>query len=135
MKLNHFTVLAAITVLVLGVMAAVASRTFALGSQIAGSPAKAALVHGQGAITQAKIAVQAPATVDPACGQDQAAGTDAATSATDTDNVDLQCGDQNAPDLTAAGSDAQGAVDPAGNPNVQDQSGDQGAPDTGAVTP
>ena len=91
MKINRFIVLAAITLLVVGAMGAIATRSFALGSH---SPV-------------AQISAQAGA-----CAQDQADGTEV-KSATDADTIDLQCGDQSTVDTGAA--DAVGSAEtPAG---------------------
>lgn len=72
------------------------------------------------------------------CSQDQSDGTEI-QSATDTDNVDLQCGDKNAPDavVEAAESGGQETVSAADtdNVNVEDQVGDQSGADTGVETP
>lgn len=110
MKINRFIAMAALALLVVGAMGAVASRSLALGS------------HNQGTgITSSQT---------DACAQDQADGAEVA-SATDTDNVELQCGDQNAPDneqetISAADTD---------NDQVEDQVGDQRGPDTGVEAP
>lgn len=59
--------------------------------------------------------------------------------ATDIDKVDLQCGDQNAPDTAvgAAESGGQETVSAADtdNVNVEEQVGDQSGPDTGVEAP
>lgn len=115
MKINRFSALAAIALLVVGAMGAIASRSFALGSHnpIAGVSAQA-----------------------DACAQDQADGAEV-TSATDTDKVDLQCGDQNAADtgLDAADKGGQETVGAADTDNVDEQVGDQSGVDTGVEAP
>jgi len=117
MKLNRFFAMAAIALLVVGAMGAIASSSFALGS------------HKQVAGVSDKV---------DACAQDQAAGAEV-TSATDTDKVDLQCGDQNAADtgIEAAdkgGQETVGAAD-TDTANVQEQVGDQTGADIGVEAP
>jgi len=110
MKINRFVAMAAIALLVVGTMGAVVSRSLALTS------------HSQGtSISSAQ---------SDACAQDQADDTEA-VSAADTDNVELQCGDQNAPDneqetVSAADTD---------NDQVEEQVGNQSEPDTGMEAP
>jgi hypothetical protein len=104
MKMNRFVAMAAIALLVVGAMGAISMKAFAKGSQ-------------------------APVTQADACAQDQADGTEV-TSATDTDTVDLQCGEQVAdsqPDGTADTDNIQ--------EELQEQVGDQSAPDTGVEAP
>jgi hypothetical protein len=119
MKFNRFFTLAAIALLVVGAMGAISMKVFAKG----------------GAAPVAQTSIQAQAQD---CSQDQADGTEI-QSATDTDNVDLQCGDQNAPDtaVEAAGSGGQETVSAADpdNVNVEEQVGDQSGPDTGVEAP
>lgn len=105
MKINRFVAMAALALLVVGSMGAIVSRSFALGS------------HNQG------TGISAAQT--DACAQDQANETEV-TSAADTDNVELQCGDQNE-------ADGQETVDAADTDNdqVEEQVGDQSEPDTG----
>lgn len=122
MKINRFVGLAAIALLVVGAMGTVSMRAFA---QSAGS-------H----VTQTSVQAQD-------CSQDQADGTEVQT-ATDNDNMNLQCGDQNAPDkqqstsgVEAADKGAQetvGAQD-TDKVNVQEQVGDQNSVDTGTEAP
>jgi len=84
MKINRFFALAVIALLVVGAMGAISLKAFAKGNTAA--PA-------------AQVSVQTPD-----CSQDQADGTEV-KSATDTDNVELQCGDQvedGLPDSAAA---------------------------------
>jgi hypothetical protein len=102
MKINRFVAMAAIALLVVGAMGAISMKAFAKGSQ-------------------------APVTQSDACAQEQADGAEV-TSAADTDNVELQCGDQ---------SEADGAetVDAADTDNVQEEVGDQSAPDNGVEAP
>ena len=110
MKINRFVAMAAIVLLVVGAMGAISMKALAKGSQ-------------------------APVTQADACAQDQAGGTEV-TSATDTDNVDLQCGDQSAPDTTVRGAVEQGAtVGAADTDNVNEQVGDQNGADTGVEAP
>jgi hypothetical protein len=83
MKINRFFALAVIALLIVGAMGAISLNTFAKGTT---APA-------------AQVSVQAPD-----CSQDQADGTEV-KSATDADNVELQCGDQvedGLPDSAAA---------------------------------
>lgn len=101
MKLNRFVALATIALLVIGAMGAIGARSFA---QTAAAPA-----------AQAQD-----------CAADQSDDTTEAQSASsDTDNVDLQCGDQNAPD-------DQQAVSGADTHTVEEQVGDQNTSDKGA---
>jgi len=104
MKINRFVALAVIALLVVGAMGAVAYRAYAHGTT-------------------------APTAQSQDCSLDQADGTEV-DSATDTDNVDLQCGDQNAAD----GQETISAAD-TDNVNVEEQVGDQNAPDTGVEAP
>ncbi|TSA48037.1 MAG: hypothetical protein D4R46_00245 [Chloroflexi bacterium] len=104
MKINRFVALAVIALLVVGAMGTVAYRAYAHGTT-------------------------APAAQSQDCSLDQADGTEV-DSATDTDNVDLQCGDQNAAD----GQETISAAD-TDNVNVEEQVGDQNAPDTGVEAP
>lgn len=106
MKINRFIAMAAIALLVVGAMGFIASRSLALGS---GNPV-----------------TSVSAQSDP-CAQDQADGAEVA-SATDTDNVDLQCGDQNE-------ADGAETVDAADTDNVQEEVGDQSGPDNGVEAP
>lgn len=122
MKINRFVGLAAIALLVVGAMGAVSMRVFA---QSAGSQVAQTSVQAQD------------------CSQDQADGTEVQT-AIDNDNVNLQCGDQNAPDGQQSTSSVE-AVDKGGqetvggqdtdNVNVQEQVGDQSSVDTGTEAP
>ncbi len=117
MKLNRFFALAAIALLVVGAMGAISMKAFAKSSA---AP-----------VTQTSLQAQS-------CSQDQADGTEV-QSATDTDNVDLQCGDQNAPDtgVEAAGTGGQETVSATDtdNVNVEEQVGDQSGADTGVEAP
>ncbi len=81
MKLNRFIALAAIALLVVGAMGAIATHSFAKG-------------------------VNAPVAQSQDCSQDQADGAEV-QDAPDTDNVELQCGDQNTPD----GQESAGEAD------------------------
>lgn len=83
MKLNRFIALAAIALLVVGAMGAIATRSFAKG-------------------------VFAPVAQSQDCSQDQTDGAEV-QSAPDTDNVELQCGDQNAPDEQETANEAESA--------------------------
>ncbi len=113
MKINRFIALAAIAILAVTAMGFTGYQVFAQGN------------HSQ--VTS--ISSQADA-----CAQDQADGTEAA-SGTDTDNVDLQCGDQNAPDTGVETSKDQETVGAADTDNVEEQVGDQNGVDTGAEAP
>jgi len=119
MKFNRFFVLTAIALLVVGAMGVISMKAFAKGS----------------AAPVAQTSIQAQAQD---CSQDQADGTEI-QSATDTDNVDLQCGDQNAPDTSvedaeSGGQETVSAAD-TDNVNVDEQVGDQNGPDTGGEAP
>jgi hypothetical protein len=114
MKINRYVALAVVALLVAGTMGAVTYRA-----------------HAQGNST--------PVAQTQDCSLDQADGTEV-QSATDTDTVDLQCGDQS----SAGGQDTASVANaPAGqetisaadtdNVNVEEQVGDQNAPDTGAA--
>jgi hypothetical protein len=104
MKINRFVALVVIALLVVGAMGAVVYRAYARGTS-------------------------APAAQTQDCSLDQADGTEV-KSTSDTDNVDLQCGDQNTADeqetISAADTDKV---------NVEEQVGDQNAPDTGVEAP
>jgi hypothetical protein len=102
MKINRFVAMAAIALLVVGAMGAISLKAFAKGSQ-------------------------SPVTQSDACAQDEADGTEIA-SAADTDNVELQCGDQ-------SGADGQETVGAADTDNIQEEVGDQSGPDTGVEAP
>ena len=102
MKVNRLIAIAAIALLVVGAMSAFASRSWALSSH-------------------------APVSQADACAQDQADGSEV-TSAEHTDNVNLQCGDQNS-------ADGREAVEAADTDNVQEQVGDQSGPDNGVEAP
>ena len=112
MKINRFVAMAAIALLVVGTLGAVVSHSHALTSRSQGT-----------SISSAQS--------DP-CAQDQADNTEVESATdTDTDNVELQCGDQNAPDneqetVSAADTD---------NDQVEEQVGDQSGPDTGVEAP
>ncbi|GAB4563068.1 MAG: hypothetical protein Fur0016_31100 [Anaerolineales bacterium] len=126
MKINRFFAMAAIALLVVGAMSAISLKAYAQGN------------HNGTAVVSAQA---------DACAQDQADGTEVA-SAPDTDNVDLQCGDQNGADgqeiqgvEAPEGQEAQGAAESttvesaADTDNVQEEVGDQNAPDTGVEAP
>ena len=101
MKINRFVALGAIALMVLAAMGVISARTFA-------QPATA------------------PAAQSQDCGADQADGAaEIQDAGPDTDNVELQCGDQNAPDS------AEEAVGP-DTDNVEEQVGDQNTADIGA---
>ena len=116
MKLYRFFALAAIALLVVGAMGALSTRAFALGS----------------AAPVTRVSAQAQD-----CSQDQADGTEVQFAA-DTDNVDLQCGDQSAPDTVGAaeksGQETVSAAD-TDNVNVEEQVGDQSGADGGVEAP
>jgi hypothetical protein len=109
MKINRFLALAAIAVLVVAAMGLVTAQSNAQN----GTP---------------PAPVTTTVTSDPAaCANDQADGTEV-KGAADTDTIDLQCGDQNAPDgvadveeVAATGPDTDA---------VQEEVGDQNAPDS-----
>jgi hypothetical protein len=69
-----------------------------------------------------------PPTQTQSCAQDQADGTEV-KDATDTDTVELQCGEQ-VEDGQPDGAEAVGAAD-TDNVNAEEQVGDQNAADTG----
>lgn len=102
MKINRFVAMAAIALLVVGAMGAISSKVFAQGSHF-------------------------PATQSDACAQDQADGAEVA-SAEDTDNVDLECGDQSE-------ADGQESVDAADPDDVQEEVGNQNEADDGMEAP
>jgi hypothetical protein len=108
MKINRFIALAVVALLVVSAMGAVSLKAFAKGVT---APA-------------AQVSVQAAD-----CSQDQAYGTEV-KSGTDTDNVELQCGDQNGVDT----EETIGAAD-TDNDQLEEQVGDQNAPDTGVEAP
>lgn len=113
MKINRFMALAAIAILAVTAMGFTGYQVFARGNQR----------------QVTSISPQADA-----CAQDQADGAEV-TSGTDTDNVDLQCGDQNAPDTGVEAAEGQETVGAADTDNVQEQVGDQTGPETGAEAP
>lgn len=96
MKLNRFIALAAIALLVVGAMGAIATHSFAKG-------------------------VNAPVAQSQDCSQEQDDGAEV-QNAPDTDNVELQCGDQNAPDEQEAAGEVEGAegaeTAPTGTPAI-----------------
>ncbi len=111
MKINRFLALAAIAVLVVAAMGLVTAQS----SAQSGTPSTAVTTT-----VTLSTPVTTTVTTDPAaCANDQADGTEVKDVA-DTDTIDLQCGDQNAPDTS---TDAD---------NVDEQVGDQNAPDTSA---
>lgn len=105
MKINRFVALAVIALLVVGAMGAISAKAFAKGNT---APAAQTTVQAQD------------------CSQDQTDGTEAQDASPDTDNVDLQCGDQNAPDDQAGAADAD-------TDTTEVQEGDQNAADTAEV--
>lgn len=96
MKLNRFIALAAIALLVVGAMGAIATHSFAKG-------------------------VNAPVAQSQDCSQEQDDGAEV-QNAPDTDNVELQCGDQNAPDEQETAGEVEGAegveTAPTGTPAI-----------------
>lgn len=96
MKLNRFIALAAIALLVVGAMGAIATHSFAKG-------------------------VNAPVAQSQDCSQEQDDGAEI-QNAPDTDNVELQCGDQNAPDGQETAGEVKGAeaaeTAPTGTPAI-----------------
>lgn len=137
MKLNRFVILTVIALLVVGAMGAIANQSFAMGSH------NTVGIQANTSLTQPKV----PGIQTQTCAQDQTSGSEVNSAAADTDNVDLQCGDQNTPDImSASGPDAagNGAQDSVGGSSdtgsntdqqVGDQSGDQNSPDNGGQTP
>ena len=105
MKINRFVALAVIALLVVGTMGAVTYRAYAHGTS-------------------------APAAQTQNCTQDQADGTELQSAGPDTDNVELQCGDQSGADTAETVSAAD-----TDNVNVEEQVGDQNAADTGVEAP
>jgi hypothetical protein len=105
MKINRFVALAVIALLMVGTMGAVTYRAYAHGSS-------------------------APAAQTQDCSLDEADGTELQSAGPDTDNVELQCGDQ-------SGADTEETIGGADTDNVQleEQVGDQNAPDTGVEAP
>ena len=103
MKINRFVALAVLALLVVGAMGAVAYRAYAHGNS-------GLAAQSQDCTNQDDDTLQSDAT--------------------DTDNVDLQCGDQ-------SGADAEETIGGADTDNVQleEQVGDQNAPDTGVEAP
>jgi len=98
MKINRFIALAAIAVIVVATLATIATHSFAQGT------------------------TPTPPAQSQDCTQDQADGAEA-QSAKDTDNVEQQCGDQNAIDgQEAQGQETQGKEDteaaPSGTPAI-----------------
>ena len=93
MKINRFIALAAIALLVVGAMGAVATHSFAKSAN-------------------------APIAQSQDCSQDQADGAEV-QNAPDTDNIELQCGDQNAPDGQESAGEVEGAeTAPLGAPTI-----------------
>jgi uncharacterized membrane protein YkoI len=93
MKLNRFIALAAIALLVVGAMGVIATHSFAKGAS-------------------------APVAQSQDCSQDQADGAEV-QDAPDTDNVELQCGDQNEPDEQESVGEAESAeTAPTGTPAI-----------------
>jgi hypothetical protein len=113
MKINRFIVLIALALLVVSTMGAVTYRASAHGTSV-------------------------PVTQSQNCLLDQTDGTEV-QSASDIDTVDLQCGDQNAPDtgISTTEQDGQEIVSAADtdNVNVEEQVGDQTGADNGVVVP
>jgi cytoskeletal protein RodZ len=127
MRIKRFITLAIVALLAVGAMGAVTYRAYAHGTS-------------------------APAAQTDACAQDQADGTELQPAGPDTDNVELQCGDQSTADgqdTVSASNASVGSVTisasnvPTGqatisatdtdNVNVEEQVGDQNATDTGAA--
>jgi hypothetical protein len=104
MKINRFIALAALALLMVGTMGAVTYRAFAHSNT-------------------------APVAQTDICAQDQADGTEL-SSVPDTDNIELQCGDQSDTDT----EDSVGAAD-TDDVQIEEQIGDQDAPDTGVEVP
>jgi hypothetical protein len=100
MKINRFFGMAVIALLVVGAMGALTYHALAQGN------------HN-------------PVTQTQDCTQDQAEDTEVQTAAADTDNVELQCGDQSSVET----EETTGAAD-INNVNIEDQVSDQGGVDT-----
>lgn len=101
MKINRFVAFALIALLVVGAMAAISFKVFAQGG----------VLHSARTFLQAQD-----------CAQEAADGAEA-QSANDTDHVEQQCGDQNAPDGQGSqGKEIQGKEDtgaaPGGTPAI-----------------
>ncbi len=96
MKINRFVALALIALLVVGAMGAISYKVFAQGD----------VLHN------VRTALQAPD-----CGQDETNDTEE-QSGNDTDNIEEQCGDQNAPDEQAAESKEDTETAPVGTPAI-----------------
>ena len=93
MKINRFIALAAIALLIVGAMGVIATHSFAKGAS-------------------------APVAQSQDCSQDHADGAEV-QDAPDTDNVELQCGDQNVPDGQESVSEAESAeTAPTGTPAI-----------------
>jgi hypothetical protein len=105
MKTNRWVALAAIAILVMGAIGAVSYRAYAQGTST-------------------------PVRQSQDCSLDQADGTELESAGPDTDNIELQCGDQTGADdaetINAADTD---------NVEVEEQVGDQNGPDTGVEAP
>jgi uncharacterized membrane protein YkoI len=100
MKINRFVALAVIALLIVGAMGAFSLKVFAKGN----------------------TAPAAQVTQAPDCSQDQTDGIETQDMGADTDNIDLQCSDQNTPD-------GQGATNDVYTDTTELQEGDQNAPD------
>ena len=107
MRPNRYVALAVIALLVLGAMGFASYKA----------------AYAQGATPPAQA---------QSCAQDEADGTEV-KEATDTDTVDLQCGEQ-VEDGQPDGAEAVGAAD-TDNVNIEEQLGDQNATDTGVEEP
>lgn len=96
MKINRFVALALIALLIVGAMGAISYKVLAQG----------------GILHNARTAPQAQD-----CAQDETNDTEE-QSAADTDNVEEQCGDQNAPDTQEAGGKEDTEAAPSGTPAI-----------------
>jgi hypothetical protein len=105
MKINRFFAMAAIALLVVGTMGVISYRALAQGN------------HN-------------PVTQSQDCSLDQTDEVELQASDTDTDNTELQCGDQN----DAEAEDRIGAAD-VDNDDIDEQVGDQNASDDGVEAP
>jgi len=105
MKINRFFAMAVIAILVVGAMGAISYRALAQGKHV-------------------------PVTQSQNCSQDEADDTEVQSAETDTDDIELQCGDQN----DAETEDSIGAAD-TDNDTTEVQEGDQNAPDNGVEAP
>ena len=96
MKINRFVALALIALLAIGAMGAISYKVFAQGG----------VLHNERTAPQAQD-----------CQQDETNDTEE-QAANDTDKVDEQCGDQNAPDTQETGGKEDTEAAPSGTPAI-----------------